>query len=80
MELENPLYSFAVGDFSYREGFVNGAASFGDDQPRKDLDTLLAALSNMGVYFYTVAYVEIGDVLLELLLFDFLDDVHGSDE
>ncbi len=80
MKLEYPFYAFAVGYFSYGEGFVNGAASFGNDQAREDLDPLLVAFPDEGVDFHGVAHVEIGDVLLELLLFDFLDDVHGFEE
>ena len=79
VELKNPLDSFTVGDFTDREGRIDGAAPSGDNQTRENLDPLLAALPDEGVHFHTVSHVEIRDVFLELLLFDFLDDVHGSE-
>lgn len=77
VKLKDPLDPFAIGDFSDREGRVDGAATLGNHDACKDLNALLASLSHKGVNFHAITHVEIGDLFLELLLLYFPDDVHG---
>ena len=77
VHLEDPLDTLSVGYFPNGECGVNGAAPLGDDYPCKYLDPLLVSLAHEGMDLYRVTDVESSNVFLELLLFDFLDDVHG---
>ena len=78
MKGEDALDAFSVGDLADGECGVDAAAAFCDDEACEDLDALFAAFDNAAVNFYGVTDVGADDVFLELLLFDFLDDVHGG--
>ena len=47
-----------------------------DDVALEHLDALAAALDDAVMDLHVVAHVEIGEVLLDLLLFDSANDVH----
>ena len=75
MKGEDTLDAFAIGNFADREGFVQAAAFAGNDDASEDLDTLFVTLDDSGVNFHGVADAKGCHVLLELLGFDFSDDV-----
>lgn len=75
---EYALHAFSVGDFTNGECGVDAAAALGDDETCEDLDTLFTTFHNAAMDFDCVAYVKFCNVFLELLLLDFLDDVHGG--
>lgn len=74
---EYALDAFAIRNLTNCECSVDAAAAFGDHETCEDLDALFATFNHSAMDFHGVAHVERGDVLFELLLFDFLDDVHG---
>lgn len=76
MEREHPLDTFTVRDFPNGESGVDTSAAFGNDDTRKDLDTLFAPFDNAAVHLDRVSDIEFCNVLLELLLLDFFDDIH----
>lgn len=78
VDWEHALDTFTVGDFPNGKRCVNTAAALGDHEACEDLDTLFAALNNPAMHLDGVAYVEWCNVFLELLLLDFLDDVHDG--
>lgn len=78
VEWENTLDAFTIGNFPNGERCVDAAAAFCDDKTCEDLDALFATFDNAAMDFDGVTYVRGDNVFLELLLFDFLDDVHGG--
>jgi len=74
---ENAFDTFAVRYFTDGESSIDAATAFCDYEACEDLDTLFAAFDNPAMDFYGVANAEGGNILFDLLLFDFLDDVHG---
>ena len=77
VQLKYSLHSFSVGNLSYGKGRVDRTSTPGDDYTCKNLDPLLASFANQSVDLDGVSNVKIRDLLLELLLLDFPDDVHG---
>jgi len=73
---EYTLNAFARRNLTNGVGCVDAASFFADAKTREDLDTLFSALNNTCVDFQAVTDVEICDVF-DLLLFDFIDDIHG---
>jgi hypothetical protein len=78
VERETTLDAFAVGNLADGERGVHASATTGDHNAGENLDTLLAAFDNAGVDLDRIADIEVNDVRFQLLLLDFLDDVHGS--
>jgi hypothetical protein len=76
VEREYALDTFAVGNFTNGERGVDAGSAFGDNDACEDLDALFSAFDNAAMHFDRVAYIEFCNVLVELLLFDFLDDIH----
>jgi hypothetical protein len=76
---EYALNAFARRDLANGVGCVDAASFFADAKTGEDLDTLFSALNNTCVDFQAVTDVEICDVF-DLLLFDFIDDIHGCVE
>lgn len=76
VQREHALDAFAGGNFAHGVGGIDAAAFSRDTEAGKDLDTLFAPLDHAGVDFEAVTDLEVGDVF-DLLLFDFIDDVHG---
>jgi hypothetical protein len=77
VEREYTLDAFTVGNLANGECGVHSGAAAGDDDPSEELDTLFATFHNAAVHLDGVADIEISDVLLQLLLLDLLNDMHG---
>ena len=76
VQRENAFDAFTGGNFAHGVGCVDAATFSCDTEAGKDLDTLFTTLDHTGVDFEAVTYFKVGDVF-DLLLFDFIDDVHG---
>ena len=74
MNRENPLHAFAKGDAAHSECLMDTTSLAGNDDPGKDLDTLLVPFLDPGVYADTVAHLEMVAVRLQLLLRDFVNN------
>ena len=72
----NTLYAFTGRDLTNSVGGIDAAAFFADAKTCKNLKALFASFYHAGVNFKAVTNVEVCDVF-ELLVFDFIDDVHG---
>lgn len=77
MQLEHSFHSFSVGNLPYGKGGIDRTPTPSNDYACKNLDPFLAPFTNERVDLDGVSNVEIRDFLLELLLLDFPDDVHG---
>ena len=78
VDAEDTLYSSAVGDLTDGEAAVEAVAiALSDDDALEKLDPLFVPFFNFGVDLDGISDVEVGSVLLELLLFDLGDEVHG---
>lgn len=76
VDWEYTLNAFAVGNFTNGERSVYAGSAHGDNNASKNLNPLFAAFDNAGVNLNGIAYAEFGNVLFQLLLLDFFDDVH----
>ena len=70
MHRERALDADREADLADGEGLAARMAMTTDDVALENLDTLAVTLDDAIVNLYVVADVELGDVLLELLLFD----------
>jgi len=77
VERKDALYTFAVGNLTDGESGIQADTTTCNHETGKDLDTLFVTFLNAAMNLDGVAYVELGDVLLHLLLLDLFDDVHG---
>lgn len=75
---EYTLDAFTVGNFADRESFVDAAAALGDDETSEDLDALFATFNHAAMDLDGITHIRIYDVCFELLLLDFLNDIHGG--
>ena len=77
MQLEHSFHSFSVGNLPYGKGGIDRTPTPSNDYACKNLDPFLASFTDESVDLDGVSDIEIRDFLLELLLLDFPDDVHG---
>ena len=77
MQLEHSLHAFSVGNLPHGKGGIDRTPTPSNDYACKNLDPFLASFTNESVDLNGVSNIEIRDFLLELLLLDFPDDVHG---
>lgn len=78
VERENALDALAIRNFTDGESFVDAAATLGDHETCEDLDTLFASLNHAAMDLDGITHIRIYDVCFELLLLDFLNDIHGG--
>src|SRR6476659_7050247 len=83
VEREHALDALAVRDLAHGEVLVQPAAGAADTDAFIGLDAGALALDHLDVHQHGVARAEIRDVLagrelLDLLLFELLDEVHGA--
>ena len=76
MQGEHALHAFTVGNLADRESFIDAGTALGDHDALENLDTFLAAFNNTSVNLDGITYVKWGHIRLELLLLDFVDNVH----
>lgn len=74
---ENALDAFTVGNFANGECSIHAGTTTCEDDASKNLDTLFATFNNAAMDLHGIADIEISDVLLQLLLLDLLNDMHG---
>ena len=77
MNGENLLHADAVGQAADGDGLLDAAVLLGNDGALKDLDTLTGAFLDLDVYPDGVAHIDLGLFSLQLLLVQFLDEIHG---
>ena len=73
---EGALHADGEADLANGERLAIRSALATDDIALEHLDTLAVALGDAVVNLHVVADVELGDVLLDLLLFDGANDIH----
>src|SRR6266550_7384075 len=76
MDHEGPLHADAVRDAPDREVLAQAATCDPDDCAFEDLDALARPLDDLGVHLDCVACPKRRDLVLLLLPFELLDDVH----
>ena len=76
MQGEYAFHAFTVGNFADGESFIDAGTALGDHNALENLDTFLAAFNNTSVNLDGITYVKWGHIRLELLLLDFVDNVH----
>ena len=77
MNGEHLLHAHAVGDTADGEGLLNTAVLLGNDGALTDLDTLAGAFLDLHVHADGIAHLHLGDFLLQLLLVQCFDQIHG---
>ena len=76
VDFENAFNTLAVRNFPNREGLVDCGAAATEHDTLKDLDPLLAAFYNATMDLYRVSRAELGDIFLQLFLFNFINNIH----
>src|SRR5258706_2509983 len=76
--LEHAFHAFTVRDLADRKRGIQAAILLRDDHTLVGLQTLPIAFRHADLDHYRIARGKVGDVLFELLLFDFVNDPgHG---
>ena len=76
MQREGTLNAFAVGNLADGKRLVHAGTTLADHDTLKYLYALFAAFDHAAVYLHSVAHVEGRHIVLELLLSDFIENVH----
>src|SRR5436305_13476092 len=76
MHRENALDTFAVGNATDGERFIQTAALSANHNPGEDLDPLLISFHHTGMHADAIANLELGAVLLLLFFNDIENAVH----
>ena len=77
VQRKHALDALAVRNAAHREILVQADALAADHDAGVNLDALLLALDHAGMHLHRVAHAERGHVLLHLLGFDFVQNIHG---
>ena len=77
MNGEHLLHADAVRDTTYGDGLLDAAVLLGNDNALEDLDTLAGAFLDLHVDTDGVADLDVGYLVLQGFLVEFLDEIHG---
>ena len=73
MDGEDPFDAFSIADAANCKHLVEPMAAAADDNPRKNLDSLLIAFHDFGVDAHSITYAKIGSLLAEVFRFNFIE-------
>ena len=65
VQRKDPLHPFAVRDLANRECLSEAGSFFGNDYTLKSLRSGLAFFDDLDENVYGIAYIELGDILLQ---------------
>lgn len=69
MKRECSLHAFTEAYLSYCKGLTGSGPLLFDDSACKDLNPLLAFLYNLYEYLHGIAYLELGNIFFQVLVF-----------
>ena len=77
MNGEHLLHANAVGNAADGDGFLNAAVLLGNDSALEHLNTLAGTFLDLNVDTDGVAHLNVGGLLLQGFLVQFLNEIHG---